>query len=127
MNEQVDQPTILYIEDNRENWMLVRRILEAEGYRVLEATDGPTGIEIAKAEQPALILMDINLPEMDGLDVSTQLRAMEGFQTVPIVALTANVMKGDRERALRAGCSGYIEKPIDVDQLPVQLAAYLKR
>jgi two-component system cell cycle response regulator DivK len=117
--------TILYIEDNLENWILVKRIMGAEGYRVLGALDGPTGIKLAIAEQPDLILMDINLPEMDGLETTSRLRAMEEFRTVPIVALTANVMKGDRERTLQAGCSGYIEKPIDVDRLPTQLAAYL--
>ncbi len=127
MSEQTERPTILYIEDNQENWVLVKRVLEAEGYRVLGAVDGPAGIEVARAEQPALILVDINLPGMDGYEVTSRLRAMEGFQTVPIVALTANVMKGDREKTLQAGCSGYVEKPIEVDRLPAQLAAFLRR
>jgi two-component system cell cycle response regulator DivK len=127
MSKHTDWTKILYIEDNPENWMLVKRILEAEGYQVLHAIDGMTGIELAQTSQPDLILMDINLPEMDGYEVTSRLRAMDEFQTVPIVALTANVMKGDREKTLQAGCSGYVEKPIDVDRLPVQLAAYLKR
>lgn len=127
MSEHTDRTKILYIEDNPENWMLVRRILEAEGYQVLQAMDGMAGIELAQTSQPDLILMDINLPEMDGYEVTSRLRAMEGFQTVPIIALTANVMKGDREKTLQAGCSGYIEKPIDVDRMPAQVAAFLKR
>jgi CheY-like chemotaxis protein len=126
MSELTDRATILYIEDNQENWILVKRIMEAEGYRVLGAFDGPSGIESAKAERPALILLDINLPDMDGYEVASRLRAMPEFRTVPIIALTANVMRGDREKTLKAGCSGYIEKPIDVDRLPSQLAAFLE-
>ncbi len=127
MSEPTDRPTILYIEDNRENWTLVKRILEAEGYRVLGAFDGPSGLELAQAERPALVLLDINLPDMDGYEVASRLRALHAFRTVPIIALTANVMRGDREKTLKAGCSGYIEKPIDVDRLPLQLAAFLER
>lgn len=119
------ETTILYIEDNPDNRLLVRRVLEAEGYRVLEAEHASGGIELAEAEHPDLILMDINLPDMDGFEATVRLRELEGFQDVPILALTANVMKGDRERTLQAGCSGYIKKPIDVDQLPVDIAAYL--
>jgi len=126
MNENEGKPTILYIEDNRDNRMLVRRILEAEGYVVLEAEDGPTGIEIARKTRPSLILMDINLPEVDGYELTAQFKLMPGLSDVPIIALTANVMKGDREKSLEAGCSGYIQKPIDVDLLPTQLAAFLK-
>lgn len=126
MSERVGPPAILYIEDNRENRVLVKRVLEAEGYEVLEAETGPEGIEVACTRQPSLILLDINLPEIDGFEVTAQLRAMEAFRDVPIVALTANVMKGDRERTLEAGCSGYIQKPIDVDLLPSQLAVYLE-
>lgn len=127
MSEHTDRAKILYIEDNLENWMLVKRVMEAEGYQVLQAMDGLEGIEIAKISQPNLILIDINLPEMDGYEVTSRLRAMKDFRTVPIIALTANVMKGDREKTLQAGCSGYIEKPIDVDRLPTQLSTYLKR
>jgi two-component system cell cycle response regulator DivK len=116
---------ILYIEDNADNRVLVKRVLEAEGYQVLEAQDGPAGIELAQQEHPALILVDINMPEMDGYEVTRRLKAMERFRDVPIVALTAKVMKGDRDKTLEAGCSGYIQKPIDVDLLPSQLAAHL--
>jgi len=102
-------------------------VLEAEGYQVLGAESGPEGIEIAVTRQPALILVDISLPEMDGYEVAARLRAMDELRRVPIIALTAHVMKGDREKALEAGCSGYIQKPIDVDLLPSQLAAFLHR
>jgi two-component system cell cycle response regulator DivK len=122
----MDQPLILYIEDNRDNRMLVKRVLEAEGYRVLEADSAPVGIELARARRPALILMDINLPQIDGYEATAQLKAMKELQGVPIIAMTANVMKGDREKTLAAGCSGYIQKPIDVDRLPAQLAAFLE-
>jgi two-component system cell cycle response regulator DivK len=109
---------ILYIEDNAGNRMLVRRILEAEGYTVSEATDGPSGLEIAAQEQFDLILLDINLPEIDGYDLARRMRSMPNLEGVPILAVTANVMQGDRERTLEAGCDGFIPKPIDVDKLP---------
>jgi len=117
---------VLYIEDNPDNRMLVRRILEAEGYEVLLAEDGWRGIEMARTMQPDLILIDINLPEVDGYEVTGRLKALAGMERVPIVALTANVMRGDREKTLAAGCSGYLQKPIDVDLLPGQLASFLE-
>jgi two-component system cell cycle response regulator DivK len=118
---------ILYIEDNPENRLLVRRILEAEGYSVSEATDGPSGLETAAETKPDLILLDINLPEIDGYDLARRFRNTPGLQQVPILAVTANVMQGDRERTLEAGCDGYIQKPIDVDRLPDQIRAALKK
>jgi two-component system cell cycle response regulator DivK len=123
----MDGAKILYIEDNVENRTLVKRVLEAEGYVVLEADDGSSGLRMIEEEIPALILMDINLPKMDGYEVTTQLRQMEILDNVPVVALTANVLKGDRERSLDAGCDGYIQKPIDVDLLPAQIAAFLRQ
>lgn len=119
--------TILYIEDNRDNRMLVRRVLEAEGYRVLEAEDGPEGIEFLKSEIPDLVLMDINLPEMDWYEVTARLKQMPSTANVPVIAMTANVMKGDREKTLGAGCDGYIPKPIDIDALPDELAKFLRK
>ncbi len=116
---------ILYIEDNLDNRILVKRILEAEGYRVLEAEDGASGLRMVEEISPDLILIDINLPEVDGYEIASRMRQIEGFQDKPIVALTANVLKGDRERSLEAGCDGYIQKPIDVDLLPAQIAAFL--
>jgi two-component system cell cycle response regulator DivK len=118
---------ILYIEDNHENRLLVRRILEAEGYSMLEATDGPTGLDVAVEMQPDLILLDINLPEIDGYDLARRFRNTPGLEQVPILAITANVMKGDRERTLDSGCDGYIQKPIDVDRLPQQVRMALRR
>jgi two-component system cell cycle response regulator DivK len=119
-------PKILYIEDNVENRVLVKRVLEVEGYVVLEADDGPSGMRIAKQEVPDLILMDINLPEIDGYEMTARLRQVPSLVGVPIVALTAYVLKGDRERSLEAGCDGYIQKPVDVDMLPTQIAAFLR-
>jgi len=118
---------ILYIEDNRENLMLVRRILEAEGFSVSEATDGPSGLEMAAQMQPDLILLDINLPEIDGYHLARRFRTTPGLEHIPILAVTANVMQGDRERSLEAGCDGYIQKPIEVDRLPDQVRAALRK
>ncbi len=123
----MDSPRILYIEDNPENRLLVRRILQAEGYTVVEAVDGPSGLEAAASSPPDLILLDINLPEMDGYELVGKLRKIPGLATTPIIALTAYALKGDRERILAAGCDGYIQKPIDVDSLPVQVASFLKK
>lgn len=119
--------TLLYIEDNAANRLLVRRVLEAEGYTVLEAADGPSGLEMVHNAPPDLILLDINLPEMDGYEFVSRLRKIPGLEETPVIALTANVMKGDRERTLAAGCDGYIQKPIDVDALPQQVAEFLSR
>lgn len=117
---------ILYIEDNADNRLLVRRILMAEDYEILEAGDGAAGITLAEKEQPNLILMDMNLPEINGYDLTRQLRKIPGLQKIPIIAMTANVMHGDREKALEAGCNGYIPKPIDVDALPRQIEQFLR-
>lgn len=119
------QNSILYIEDNAGNRLLVKRVLEAEGYSVIEAEDGPTGLETVRQFVPDLILLDINLPEVDGYELVGRLREAPGIAEVPIIALTANVMKGDRERTLEAGCDGYIQKPIDVDALPKQVESFL--
>jgi len=117
--------TILYVEDNFDNRMLVRRVLEAEGYRVVEAEDGTQGIERLKSEIPDLVLMDINLPEVDGYEVTKRFKQLPSMAKVPVIAMTANVMKGDREKTLAAGCDGYIPKPIDIDTLPDQIAKFL--
>ena len=118
---------ILYIEDNLGNRMLARRILEAEGYSITEAPDGPTGLDLAAQEQFDLILLDINLPEIDGYDLARRMRGMSNLNDVPILAVTANVMQGDKERTLEAGCDGFIPKPIDVDKLPEQIQTALDR
>jgi two-component system cell cycle response regulator DivK len=118
---------ILYIEDNIDNRTLIRRILTAEGYELKEAGNAGEALEMLKSLHPDLILMDINMPDVDGYTLTTQIRAMTGFESVPIVALTANVMRGDRERSLEAGCDGYIQKPIDIDLLPQQIERYLRK
>ena len=119
--------TVLYIEDNLDNRVLVRRILEAEGFHVLEAEDGSGGLRMVEETLPDLILVDINLPEVYGYELTARMRQIEGLRDKPIVALTANVLKGDRERSLAAGCDGYIQKPIDVDLLPSQVSAFLSK
>jgi signal transduction histidine kinase len=117
--------TILYIEDNAANRVLVRQVLEDVGYTLIEATDGLSGIKMAQEARPDLILMDINIPGMDGYEATTRLKSLPELSHIPIIALTAKVMAGDRERALTAGCDGYIAKPIDVDTLPRQIAEFL--
>jgi two-component system, cell cycle response regulator DivK len=118
---------VLNIEDNIDNRTLIRRILMAEGYEVAEAGNAGEALDALKSLHPDLILMDINMPEVDGYTLTSRIRAMSGFENVPIVALTANVMRGDRERSLEAGCDGYIQKPIDIDLLPQQVERYLRR
>lgn len=121
-------PRILYIEDNRDNRMLVRRILMASDYEfeVAEADNAITGIEMAQQNRPDLILMDMSMPDMDGLTATRRIRNMDDLRDVLIVALTANAMESDRERALAAGCDGYIRKPIDVDKLPDEIIRYIR-
>jgi two-component system cell cycle response regulator DivK len=117
--------TILYVEDNPDNRMLVRRVLGAEGYTVLEAANARAAFDRIEQTMPNLILMDINLPEVDGYTLTTELRRMPKLDRVPIIALTANVMKGDMERSMQAGCDGYIQKPIDIDTLVLQVQRFL--
>ncbi len=119
--------TILYVEDNPDNRMLVRRVLMSEGYTVHEASNATQAFEVLKTIKPDLILMDINMPEMDGYTLTSKIRALPNMKTVPIIALTANVMKGDRERSLEAGCDGYIQKPIDIDTITTQIQRFMKR
>ena len=122
-----DKGTILYVEDNAENRMLVRRILLAEGYLLVEAKDADEALGVISNSRPDLILMDINMPGVDGYTLTTRIKAMPGFERVPILAITANVMRGDRERTLQAGCDGYIQKPIDIDQLTREIERFLAR
>jgi CheY-like chemotaxis protein len=116
---------ILYVEDNAENRMLVRAILEAEGYTIVDAEDGLAGVEAAVREEPALILLDVNLPGIDGYEVVAVLKSFPVLANTPVVALTAYAMEGDRQRTLVAGCDGYIQKPIDVDAFPRQVEEFL--
>ena len=118
--------TILYVEDNISNRVLVRRILAADGYEVIEAENAQQAMETIESINPNLILMDINMPDMDGYTLTGKLKKIPKLAKVPIIALTANVMRGDKERTLDAGCDGYIQKPIDVDTFSDQIAHYLQ-
>ena len=117
---------ILYIEDNPDNRLLIRRVLQAEGLIFHEASNAKEAWLSIQNAKPDLILMDINLPEVDGYALTAQLKALPQLHNVPIIAMTANVMKGDRERTLLAGCDGYIQKPVDVDALPGQINDFLR-
>ena len=118
---------ILYVEDNVDNRTLVRRILLSEDYGLLEATDAQEALELLKTTKPDLILMDINMPDMDGYTLTAKIKAIPGFERVPILALTANVMRGDKEKTLEAGCDGYIQKPIDFDELLREIEKFIAR
>lgn len=117
--------TVLVIEDNEQNLYLVRFLLERSGYQVVPALDGQRGIEEARRVDPALILLDIQLPGMDGYAVASELRKIPALQATPIIAVTSYAMVGDRERCLASGCTGYIEKPINPETFLEQVEAYL--
>ena len=117
---------ILVVEDNQDNREMVVKVLKFNGYEVIEAVDGEEGIEKAKTEAPALILLDIYLPKMDGYEVAKRLKGDTGLRDIPVIALTAHAMKGNREQALAAGCDGYISKPIDIRELPKQIEQFLR-
>ena len=119
--------TVLVVEDNALNLKLVRDVLGHAGYRVLEAGDAERAIELARAEAPDLILMDVQLPGIDGVEALHRLRADAVTASIPVVALTALAMKEDRARFLAAGFDGYLEKPVSVPALPGQVAALLRR
>lgn len=116
---------ILHIEDNLDNRVLVRRLLNAQGYQVVEAMDAYEAISALRNYSPALILMDINMPEVDGYTLTSKFKSLPRVKNLPIIALTANALRGDREKALRAGCDGYIEKPINVDTFLSQVEFFL--
>lgn len=116
---------ILIIEDNEQNLYLTTFLLEKEDYEVAQARDGQQGIELAVSEPPDLILLDIQLPVMDGHEVARRLKQAEETKTIPIVAVTSYAMAGDRETILAAGCEGYIEKPIDPDSFVEQVRKFL--
>ncbi|MFD3163401.1 response regulator [Herpetosiphon sp. NSE202] len=108
---------VLYIEDNSDNMLLVERLLIARGCQMVKAINGSTGIELALEHTPHIILLDINLPDIDGYEVARRLRDNPITATIPIVAVTANALKGDAEKALAAGCDGYVSKPINLRDL----------
>ena len=108
---------ILVVEDNEKNMKLFRDVLQASGYETVEATTGEAAIELARSSGPALVLMDVQLPGMDGLEALSHLRDDERTASIPVLALTAQAMRGDRERFLEAGFDGYLSKPVDVIEL----------
>jgi len=117
---------ILIVDDNRDSRELVVKILKTRGYLTIEAIDGEEALEKAVEERPDLILMDRSLPKIDGYEVTRRLKSQDEFKDIPIVALTAHAMRGDREKALEAGCEGYISKPINIRELPELIMSYLR-
>ena len=104
--------TVLLVEDNEDNLIVYRTILDHVGYRVIEARDGEEGVARARAEKPDLILMDVSLPKMDGWEATRRIKADEGTRQIPIIAVTAHALDDDREKATQVGCDGYLAKPV---------------
>jgi len=127
MMQEAEKGTILYVEDNPDNRNLIRRVLNSEGYSVVEAINASQAIEKLEGNHIDLILMDINMPDMDGYTLTSKIKSVQQFSKIPIVAVTANVMRGDREKSLEAGCDGYIQKPIDIDTLAQQIERFIIR
>ncbi len=117
---------ILIVEDNDDSRELAVKVLKNKGFATVEAADGEAAVETAISETPDLILLDISIPKMDGYEVAKKLKAMEKFADIPIVALTAHAMKGDREKVIGSGFEGYISKPINVREFPDQVKSYLR-
>lgn len=115
---------ILYVEDNFENKLFVRRVIESMGHEMLEAETGMDSLVIAAERTPDLILMDVNIPGMDGLETTTKMKQNPRLAHIPVIALTANAMKGDKERCLAAGCDGYMQKPVGVSDLRREITRY---
>ena len=118
---------ILYVEDNFENKLFVRRVIESMGHEMLEAETGYQSLDMAAERPPDLILMDINIPGMDGLETTVKFKESSDLSHIPVIALTANAMKGDRERCLKAGCDGYLQKPIGVSDLRKTVQEYAEK
>ena len=108
---------VLYVEDNDDNIYVVRQRLTRKGYIVLTALDGAEGVSVAMTQQPAIILMDLSLPVLDGWEATRRIKAGEETRHIPVIALTAHAMAGDREKALAAGCDDFDTKPIEIDRL----------
>ena len=116
---------ILIVEDNPQNMRLIEMTLRAKGYILLKAADGEEALDMATGERPDLIIMDIQLPKMNGLEVTRRLRQMPEFSHIPIIAITAYAMKGDKEKFIEAGCDAYLSKPISTRELPKVIAEML--
>ncbi len=120
------KPVVLYIEDNPDNMLLIERVLRARNCELVQAAHGYTGLEYAKKNKPDLILLDINLPDIDGYEIAQRLREDPETSLIPIVAVTANALKGDAENAIAAGCDAYISKPINVRELWENIRGFLE-
>ncbi len=120
-------PKILIVEDNEENRDSLSRRLQRRGFAVVAAEDGKAGLAMAQTEKPDLVLMDMNMPEMDGWEATRQIKAIEGLHDLPVLALTAHALAGDKERALQAGCADYHTKPVDFPKLLSQIEAILQK
>ena len=120
----MQQKTVLYIEDNFHNRRIVRKILHSRGYSLIEAEDGISGLAMVQELKPPLVLLDIGLPGMDGLEVVERIKADKALRNIPVIALTASAMRGDRERFLAAGCDDYLSKPIQAMELINMVGAY---
>ena len=120
----MEQKTVLYIEDNFHNRRIVRKILQSRGYSLIEAEDGISGLAMVQELKPPLVLLDIGLPGMDGLEVVGRIKADEALREIPVIALTASAMRGDRERFLAAGCDDYLSKPVQAMELINMVGAY---
>ena len=118
---------VLIVEDNPQSMRLLEILLRTKDYILLEATDGEEALDIATRERPDLILMDIQLPKMSGLEVTRRLKQMPAFSHIPIIALTAYAMKGDKEKFINAGCDAYLSKPINTHELPLLIAQVLRQ
>jgi len=118
---------VLIVEDNPLNMRLIEMVLQVNSYTLLKATDGEEALDIATRERPDLVLMDIRLPKVSGLEVARRLKENPAFSHIPIIALTAHAMKGDKEKAIEAGCDSYLSKPIDTRELPKLVADMLLR
>src|ERR671935_1970437 len=118
---------ILVVEDNEEDWDMLSRRLQRRGYWVVRAADGQEAVQMAAHERPDLILMDVGLPVMDGLEATRRIRARTATQTIPIIALTAHATSADRDKALQAGCDDYHTKPAELARLLAQMEALLAR
>jgi two-component system, cell cycle response regulator DivK len=116
---------VLVVEDNRDNMTLIVDVLESLDYEVIQAEDGEQGVSLANIEHPDLILMDLSLPKMDGWAATRIIKANDELKMIPIIALTAHAMMGDRERAIEAGCDDYMSKPIDLKILASKLTSFL--
>ena len=120
-------PTILYVEDNEDNVYMLARRLRRHGFEVMVARDGAQGVETARRERPDLVLMDLGLPVLDGWEATRRLKRAAETRAIPVVALSAHAMAGERERALEAGCDDYDTKPVDLERLLAKIRAQLDR